>query len=471
MITKFTEPCDYVKVSNISISGGVYGSIYGISPKSDSSKQYAYKLLKTIDRKLHPNLVEIDIMFSIDSPYIVKGIDTLGYGHCDRRSPAIVMELANGTLYDLLSSEKITFEERMTAAVHILKGMLCLHMNGYLHLDMKPENVLCFEVDGVKHFKIADFGLSSYGTFIDTTHMRITNWYRPPESFVQPQQYEQLSDVYSVGMIFVGLFKMRDGKRFLPFNSIDDNPVYRQHLAYFGRTRDDTLERWISPTIPAEERKQLISLISAMLSPLKGRPRIEDVLAHPVWSKYDDKTPVGSKIIDPYIIITHYSELTHRYLLKLVELTKNKNYSILSAGFIFLTIDIFLRVIACCGPALTEAELDIFNLFSLRTSCKFYQWEISRGVDGSIVSQVDLLEMEFLRMVVKHKISQDQIYCNAQYIEHLVRFYKEIILNPEECKNYLRINPEALFASYGPGVRKLVDITVGAFWKAVQHSK
>jgi serine/threonine protein kinase len=78
----------------------------------------------------------------------------------------------------------------------LLNGMAHCHMQGFLHRDVKPHNIL---VTDTLQLKIADFGLSrNFSLPIPIfTHEVVTLWYRAPEILLGSPQYSTPVDVRS----------------------------------------------------------------------------------------------------------------------------------------------------------------------------------------------------------------------------------------------------------------------------------
>lgn len=100
-------------------------------------------------------LAERDILEKIDSPFIVK----LHYAFQTPAKLYFVMDFLNGgELFFHLRKER-KFSERRACfyAAQLVEALRCLHSNGIIYRDLKPENVL---VDSEGYIKITDFGLS-----------------------------------------------------------------------------------------------------------------------------------------------------------------------------------------------------------------------------------------------------------------------------------------------------------------------
>jgi len=110
---------------------------------------------------------------------------------------AIVMELATGSLAELMRQRKISDELSLTALRQCLKGLSYLHTVG-IHRDIKPANILVFD----DTFKIGDFGLAKLFNEQSSRHSGGvgTPGYMPPEQ-VQGSPLTPRADIYALSCI------------------------------------------------------------------------------------------------------------------------------------------------------------------------------------------------------------------------------------------------------------------------------
>ena len=152
------------------------------------------------------------------SPYIVDLIDV---GYDSRRQHFYqVMPIAEGTIYERMQNHYFTDNPQRvrTALFHIVQSLAYIHVKGYIHRDMKPENILVY---GDK-YKLCDFGLSRkiYLPGESYTSYMVTVYYRPPENLLGQTEYTQSLDIWSVGCMFAELIL---GESAFPFDPSESN--------------------------------------------------------------------------------------------------------------------------------------------------------------------------------------------------------------------------------------------------------
>ncbi|TNB73217.1 PASTA domain-containing protein [Arthrobacter sp. BB-1] len=156
----------------------------------------------------------------LSHPHVVGVLDQ---GN-DGRTAYLVMEYIKGhTLRDLIS-EKGALPPRLALALidPVVEGLGAAHAAGFIHRDVKPENVLISD-DG--RIKIGDFGLARAVTTSTSTGALIgTVAYLSPE-LVLGKPADARSDIYSVGIM---LFEMLTGQQ--PFNGEVPIQVAYQHV-------------------------------------------------------------------------------------------------------------------------------------------------------------------------------------------------------------------------------------------------
>ncbi|XP_035602993.1 myosin light chain kinase, smooth muscle-like [Oncorhynchus keta] len=158
---------------------------------------------------------EIELMNCLHHPKLVQCL-----GAYDTRSEIImVMEyIAGGELFERIADDNFEHTEPTSARYmhQLLEGMQYIHRQNIVHLDLKPENIVCVDTTGTR-IKIIDFGLAAKlepGTPLMVMH--------GTPDFVAPEviSYEPVglaTDMWSIGVI---CFILLSGE--LPFQGNSD---------------------------------------------------------------------------------------------------------------------------------------------------------------------------------------------------------------------------------------------------------
>jgi len=174
----------------------------------DCNFTVAIKIVAQTNKKVQEELKkEIDVLKKCKNPNIVAYYGT--YALEDQ--VWIIMDYCGaGSLKDLLRLAQDTLNERQTK--HVLggtvKGLLHLHKQGILHMDIKGANILVTDEGDVK---LADFGvstqLSTHTTFVSATEYIGSPLFMSPE-VVRKDKYNSASDIWSLGITVI---EMVDG--------------------------------------------------------------------------------------------------------------------------------------------------------------------------------------------------------------------------------------------------------------------
>jgi serine/threonine-protein kinase len=145
----------------------------------------------------------------------------------DDGRPFIVFEFVGGeNLKQLVEREgPLPVERALELAIQIAHGLAFAHENGYIHRDVKPQNVL---LNGNGEAKVTDFGIARS---LDVQHGMTqtgavvgTSEYIAPEQ-AQGQHVDERTDVYSLGILVYELLTAE-----LPFSGDNFVAVAMQHI-------------------------------------------------------------------------------------------------------------------------------------------------------------------------------------------------------------------------------------------------
>ena len=181
-----------------------------MSPTLSVDESFAKRFIKeaNVGSLTHPNIITV---------YDAGVIDNHHY---------IIMEyVCGGDLAHKLADQILTFEQKIEIIKLIASALSYSFSKGFVHRDVKPENIL-FREDGTP--VLADFGiakavssatnLTSVGTAIGSP------FYMSPEQ-TRGQEVDHRSDLYSLGVVF---YEMLCGYR--PFESGDTFAIGIKHI-------------------------------------------------------------------------------------------------------------------------------------------------------------------------------------------------------------------------------------------------
>ena len=159
------------------IAEGTFGKVYALSGKE------AFKLCKDV---FVDSYTEIDILLRLrhQNSLHSTGIDFDG-PHLLIKMPLIENRL-------LSYARRCNYQNRLVLLAGITNGIVYLHANNYLHLDLCERNIL---VNGAGIPKILDFGHSTYFQKLPaiTPHEKITISYRAIEHIKFDMHLESLA--------------------------------------------------------------------------------------------------------------------------------------------------------------------------------------------------------------------------------------------------------------------------------------
>lgn len=185
----------YGKIIN-QIATGAYSKVY------ETDQNYAVKVRKNgIDGEMPDFLREIAVLNFLKHPNIITVynftlVDDYRY---------MYMPLGVNTFEDYLLSEDKIDNLTIYYMYNLLTATDYCHINGIIHRDIKPQNILLFS-DG--SLKLADFGMAKWGVSDGQTHTGglVTIWWRAPEILLGDIYYDFLIDIWSIGIILFSIY-------------------------------------------------------------------------------------------------------------------------------------------------------------------------------------------------------------------------------------------------------------------------
>ncbi len=182
---------------------GSYGVVFEVFHRTDN-RYYAVKKLKRkaiTAKELTKCFREVDVLTQVQSsPHVVRYYDSW----VSDQFLHIQMELCQENLCKFLLSGYISEERMLRVLAHICCALCTIHGLGFVHLDIKPENIYVY-IDPCSRlpiFKIGDFGTARSMT--DTEDVEEgTNLYLAPEMLRDEHPYKQFdkADIFSLGVV------------------------------------------------------------------------------------------------------------------------------------------------------------------------------------------------------------------------------------------------------------------------------
>lgn len=176
------------------IGQGTYGCVYILKDSEGKDTECVVKRLET--DSMSEGLRELEVLLNTCHPNVVSMTE---YSYSmDGNYIYIVMPKANGTLGDLINQKgSLKHDQIVSFTEQICKGLWYLHDMGYLHRDIKPDNILVYPND---HIQICDFSIGrASGNSVHMTTEVGTLWYRPIDILLGNTNYSTSIDMWSVG--------------------------------------------------------------------------------------------------------------------------------------------------------------------------------------------------------------------------------------------------------------------------------
>jgi serine/threonine protein kinase len=260
--------CPYTKEGTLQTGGS--GNPLFIIKKKDS-KNKSQKVVKGIrvEKRSFTEFSDIIVPSAINGDYVIHCEDLISPTECGFLKGTvcgIVIPYASSSL------RYYSGKNRYDLMYQVALGIAQMHINGFLHLDIKPDNVLVF---GDKNARISDFGLTVYSDNIykeiESTVFTGTYKYIVPARwnyFNETGKYllSYRNDIQSLGLMFLYLsvspFKIKE--KYISGDKTED--IFNLTTLYMSDI-DDLL---------IDQDRSFVSLIKRMIS--RNPPTAEEVI-------------------------------------------------------------------------------------------------------------------------------------------------------------------------------------------------
>lgn len=180
---------------NVSMLVGL-GAMGAVYHAIKDEKAYAIKLQLGLNNPIQEKQFrcEAEIMSMMDHENIVKVHDS---GEIANFQYLIMDYTSRGTLHEVMQEFRFDEENIAGMSVMVCHGLAYAHKMGYIHRDIKPDNIM---IDDDFSPKIMDFGLAVDMNDPDYTYTAVgSEGYAAPEILTTPEDIDQRVDVYAMG--------------------------------------------------------------------------------------------------------------------------------------------------------------------------------------------------------------------------------------------------------------------------------
>ncbi|XP_030658097.1 myosin light chain kinase, smooth muscle isoform X1 [Nomascus leucogenys] len=262
------------------LGSGKFGQVFRLVEKK-TRKVWAGKFFKAYSAKEKENIrQEISIMNCLHHPKLVQCVDAFE----EKANIVMVLEIVSGgELFERIIDEDFELTERECIKYmrQISEGVEYIHKQGIVHLDLKPENIMCVNKTGTR-IKLIDFGLAR--RLENAGSLKVL--FGTPE-FVAPEviNYEPIgyaTDMWSIGVICYILVSGLS-----PFMGDNDNETLANVTSATWDFDDEAFDEI------SDDAKDFIS--NLLKKDMKNRLDCTQCLQHP-WLMKDTKNMEAKKL-------------------------------------------------------------------------------------------------------------------------------------------------------------------------------
>ncbi|XP_060495742.1 myosin light chain kinase, smooth muscle isoform X4 [Panthera onca] len=262
------------------LGSGKFGQVFRLVEKK-TGKIWAGKFFKAYSAKEKENIrQEISIMNCLHHPKLVQCVDAFE----EKANIVMVLEIVSGgELFERIIDEDFELTERECIQYmrQISEGVEYIHKQGIVHLDLKPENIMCVNKTGTR-IKLIDFGLAR--KLENAGSLKVL--FGTPE-FVAPEviNYEPIgyaTDMWSIGVICYILVSGLS-----PFMGDNDNETLANVTSATWDFDDEAFDEI------SDDAKDFIS--NLLKKDMKNRLNCTQCLQHP-WLMKDTKNMEAKKL-------------------------------------------------------------------------------------------------------------------------------------------------------------------------------
>jgi len=442
------------------INEGMFGKI--IELEDEEGKKFALKVVKP--GKI--SFVEIDILSRVKSPYLIRSLDpeidqsSLGEG--------IKMELKENNLKNL-NIKNLPPGQVKRIFINLLYGLECLHKSGFLHLDIKPSNCLYEKKNNIYTAYLSDFGFSMRCDdpekgIMKTNMVGSTKYIDYSILDTKPDfLFNIKSDIWSMGVTFLTLLGFKLDKDEVQ-NSEEKNQQFMKK--FWEKNSINKLTENLLEDLDMSELDKLdiFEMITQMLRKDRDQ-RISSRDFSKLRFYQKNKTDNSCYVSKPkeILYIPYSSPNVVSGINTLREFFK-KNYPKSKKEVYFLSVEIFIRIMAKTYHLIDKKELEKIIQVSFLTSMNYYK---EAKLDINKYIEINNSPYDIIKML-KGDIAPNKLYYDSSYVEDLILLDKIVLSRYNLISFYMYLNPESLFSYFRSAyqyqnIEKSTISTIGEF--------
>ncbi len=187
---------------------GGFGAVFVIQEKPSGDEYIAKAPLQIEEVRVKSIQNEYNVLTELERkgvPDVVRAVGLAQFDSPNGQFPILIMERARGiTLEEATEASPLSYEDAADVMSKMARALKLVHQNGYMHLDIAPDNVFIDDPGGRNDITIIDFGIaaqkSDTDTFAVNQHGFRKPFFGPPELAPPNPAASCGSDIFSVGV-------------------------------------------------------------------------------------------------------------------------------------------------------------------------------------------------------------------------------------------------------------------------------
>ncbi|KAA6387379.1 MAG: putative serine/threonine protein kinase [Streblomastix strix] len=197
--------------------------------------------------------------------------------------PFLVLEYANMKTLDIVAKQtQFSLPSFALRALmkQILEGIRSFHAAGFIHRDIKTDNILLNSPpgSGQVHIKISDFGFAKQDIYSnEITYFKGTLSYMGPELTKKPLVVTQKVDMYAIGITFYHLITHKYPHTFRTYKELQTKMAQLKCIERPSELKDNLLWNLLSQLLEFDPNKRISAEVALKHSFFTGEEAKHDL--------------------------------------------------------------------------------------------------------------------------------------------------------------------------------------------------